>query len=26
HVLQLRQKLPGLEIETLRGVGYKMKA
>ncbi|HGP6079371.1 TPA: DNA-binding response regulator, partial [Vibrio cholerae O1] len=25
-VLQLRQKLPGLEIETLRGVGYKMKA
>ncbi|MGR5176318.1 response regulator transcription factor VxrB [Vibrio parahaemolyticus] len=25
HVLQLRQKLPGLEIETLRGVGYKMK-
>ncbi|GEM76399.1 response regulator transcription factor VxrB [Vibrio sagamiensis] len=26
HVLQLRQKLPGLEIETLRGVGYKMKS
>nr|WP_216606591.1 response regulator transcription factor VxrB [Vibrio sp. 99-70-13A1] len=26
HVLQLRQKLQGLEIETLRGVGYKMKA
>lgn len=27
HVLQLRQKLlKGLEIETLRGVGYKMKA
>ncbi|MGL6261870.1 response regulator transcription factor VxrB [Vibrio sp. WXL103] len=26
HVLQLRQKLPGLEIETLRGVGYKLKA
>ncbi len=26
HVLQLRQKLPGLDIETLRGVGYKMKA
>lgn len=26
HVLQLRQKLPGLEIETLRAVGYKMKA
>ncbi|WP_261818215.1 response regulator transcription factor VxrB [Vibrio gallicus] len=26
HVLQLRQKLPGVEIETLRGVGYKMKA
>jgi DNA-binding response OmpR family regulator len=26
HVLQLRQKLAGLEIETLRGVGYKMKA
>ncbi|PMH43811.1 DNA-binding response regulator [Vibrio sp. 10N.286.49.B3] len=26
HVLQLRQKLVGLEIETLRGVGYKMKA
>ncbi|NLS13344.1 response regulator transcription factor [Vibrio sp. SM6] len=25
HVLQLRQKLPGLEIETLRGVGYKLK-
>jgi DNA-binding response OmpR family regulator len=26
HVLQLRQKLPGIEIETLRGVGYKMKS
>lgn len=26
HVLQLRQKLPGIDIETLRGVGYKMKA
>ncbi|WED24372.1 response regulator transcription factor [Vibrio sp. JC009] len=26
HVLQLRQKLPGVEIETLRGVGYKMKS
>ncbi len=26
HILQLRQKIPGLEIETLRGVGYKMKA
>ncbi|MDR9826590.1 response regulator transcription factor VxrB [Vibrio sp. FNV 38] len=26
HVLQLRQKLQGLEIETLRGVGYKLKA
>jgi DNA-binding response OmpR family regulator len=26
HVLQLRQKIPGLEIETLRGVGYKMKS
>ncbi len=26
HVLQLRQKIPGVEIETLRGVGYKMKA
>ncbi len=25
HVLQLRQKLAGIEIETLRGVGYKMK-
>lgn len=25
HVLQLRQKLSGIEIETLRGVGYKMK-
>ncbi|SON53324.1 response regulator transcription factor VxrB [Vibrio tapetis] len=25
HVLQLRQKLTGIEIETLRGVGYKMK-
>lgn len=26
HILQLRQKLPGVVIETLRGVGYKMKA
>lgn len=26
HVLQLRQKLPGVDIETLRGVGYKMKS
>ncbi|GAD89413.1 response regulator transcription factor VxrB [Vibrio halioticoli] len=26
HVLQLRQKLPGIDIETLRGVGYKMKS
>ncbi|WP_120512024.1 response regulator transcription factor [Photobacterium salinisoli] len=26
HILQLRQKLPGIEIETLRGVGYRMKA
>ncbi|MDD1779713.1 response regulator transcription factor [Enterovibrio sp. ZSDZ35] len=25
HVLQLRQKLPEIEIETLRGVGYRMK-
>lgn len=25
HVLQLRQKLPDIEIETLRGVGYRMK-
>ena len=25
HILQLRQKLPGIEIETLRGVGYRMK-
>ncbi|AMG29258.1 DNA-binding response regulator [Grimontia hollisae] len=25
HVLQLRQKLPECEIETLRGVGYRMK-
>ncbi|WP_434361623.1 response regulator transcription factor [Parasalinivibrio latis] len=25
HILQLRQKLPGVEIETLRGVGYRMK-
>ncbi len=25
HVLQLRQKLPEVEIETLRGVGYRMK-
>nr|WP_086937923.1 response regulator transcription factor [Thaumasiovibrio occultus] len=26
HVLQLRQKLEGINIETLRGVGYRMKA
>lgn len=26
HILQLRQKLPNIEIETLRGVGYRMKA
>lgn len=26
HILQLRQKLPGIEIETLRGVGYRMKS
>ncbi len=26
HILQLRQKMPGLEIETLRSVGYKLKA
>lgn len=26
HILQLRQKLPSVNIETLRGVGYKMKA
>lgn len=26
HILQLRQKIVGIEIETLRGVGYKMKA
>ncbi|OEE66969.1 DNA-binding response regulator [Enterovibrio norvegicus FF-33] len=25
HVLQLRQKLPEIDIETLRGVGYRMK-
>ncbi|WP_305810001.1 response regulator transcription factor [Photobacterium kishitanii] len=25
HILQLRQKLPDIEIETLRGVGYRMK-
>ncbi|PQJ62435.1 response regulator transcription factor [Photobacterium angustum] len=25
HILQLRQKLPGIDIETLRGVGYRMK-
>ncbi len=25
HILQLRQKLPRVEIETLRGVGYRMK-
>jgi DNA-binding response OmpR family regulator len=26
HILQLRQKLCDIEIETLRGVGYRMKA
>jgi DNA-binding response OmpR family regulator len=26
HILQLRQKLTGIEIETLRGVGYRMKS
>ncbi|WP_413112863.1 response regulator transcription factor [Thaumasiovibrio sp. DFM-14] len=26
HILQLRQKLKGISIETLRGVGYRMKA
>ncbi|WP_086980904.1 response regulator transcription factor [Vibrio aphrogenes] len=26
HILQLRQKIPTIKIETLRGVGYKMKA
>ncbi|MFV0574740.1 MAG: response regulator transcription factor VxrB [Vibrio sp.] len=26
HILQLRQKIPSIKIETLRGVGYKMKA
>lgn len=26
HILQLRQKLPDIEIETLRGVGYRMKS
>ncbi|MDD9178455.1 MULTISPECIES: response regulator transcription factor [Aliivibrio] len=26
HILQLRQKIVGIDIETLRGVGYKMKA
>lgn len=26
HVLQLRQKIPSVDIETLRGVGYKMKS
>ncbi|WP_178306519.1 response regulator transcription factor VxrB [Vibrio algicola] len=25
HILQLRQKIPSIKIETLRGVGYKMK-
>lgn len=24
HVLRIRQKLPGLDIETLRGVGYRL--
>ncbi|UGA38380.1 winged helix-turn-helix domain-containing protein [Chromobacterium haemolyticum] len=24
HILQLRQKLPGLGIETVRGVGYRL--
>ncbi len=26
HILQLRQKIDNIDIETLRGVGYKMKA
>lgn len=26
HILQLRQKLPGIAIETLRGVGYRLHA
>ncbi|WP_087022552.1 response regulator transcription factor [Thaumasiovibrio subtropicus] len=26
HILQLRQKIEGINIETLRGVGYRMKA
>ena len=26
HILQLRQKLPGIVIETLRGVGYRLHA
>jgi len=25
HVLRLRQKIPSLEIETLRGIGYRLK-
>ncbi|WP_227646780.1 hypothetical protein [Klebsiella pneumoniae] len=25
HILHLRQKLPQLDIETLRGVGYRLK-
>lgn len=24
HILQLRQKLPGLAIETVRGIGYRL--
>ena len=24
HILQLRQKLPGIAIETVRGVGYRL--
>jgi two-component system response regulator QseB len=26
HILQLRQKLPGLSIETVRGIGYRLEA
>jgi two-component system response regulator QseB len=26
HILQLRQKLPGLPIETVRGIGYRLEA
>jgi len=25
HILQIRRKLPGIEIETLRGLGYRLK-